>query len=52
MLRTLTSADDKELGISEVARQREHARPQRARARAFGQTPRRPKPRSLDPGEN
>ena len=38
----MTSADDKELGISEVARQREHARtkrPQRDRARAFGLKP-------------
>ena len=46
-LASLTSADYKELGIRELARQRELSRtnrPQRDTARAFGPTPPRPKP--------
>jgi len=53
-LASLTSADYKELGIRELARQRELSRtkrPQRDTARAFGPKPPRPKPRALDSGE-
>jgi len=53
-LASLTSADYKELGIRELARQRELSRtkrPQRDTARAFGPKPPRPKPRALVPGE-
>jgi cytochrome c peroxidase len=54
-LASLTSADYKELGIRELARQRELSRtkrPQRDTARAFGPKPPRPKPRALVPGGN
>src|SRR5437899_2627213 len=47
-LASLTSADYKELGVRELARQRELSRtnrPQRDTARAFGPKPPRPKPR-------
>ena len=46
-LASLTSADYKELGVRELARQRELSRtnrPQRDTARAFGPKPQRPKP--------
>src|SRR6266478_1242539 len=46
-LASLTSADYKDLGVSELARQRELSRtnrPQRDTARAFGPKPPRPKP--------
>ena len=47
-LASLTSADYKDLGVSELARQRELSRtnrPQRDTARAFGPKPPRPQPR-------
>jgi len=54
-LASLTSADYKELGMRELARQRELSRtnrPQRDVASAFGPKPPRPKPRALDSGGN
>jgi hypothetical protein len=54
-LASLTSADYKELGMRELARQRELSRtnrPQRDVASAFGPKPPLPKPRALDSGGN